>query len=74
MDKFGWFYKRNGTTWADDVISMKTGLKEYSQLGDIVTWKGINRTHYPAECGQLKGKHAYNFFFNVTQTKMLTDL
>jgi len=58
MDKFGWFYKRNGTTWADDVISMKTGLKEYSQLGDIVTWKGTNRTHYPAECGQLKGSAA----------------
>ena len=56
MDKFGWFYKRNGTTWSDDVIAMKTGLLDYPHLGDIVSWKGLTRTFYNNTCGQLKGK------------------
>jgi len=58
MDKFGWFYKRNGTTWSDDVIAMKTGLLDYPHLGDIVTWKGLDRTFYNNTCGQLKGSAA----------------
>lgn len=56
MDKFGWFYARNGTTWADDVIKMATGTADYNELGEIKEWKHTNRTHYPDECGQLKGQ------------------
>jgi len=55
MDKFGWFYGRNGSTWSDGVIRMSTGVQDYSTLGDIVSWKGTNRTRYPGECGQIKG-------------------
>eukprot|EP00088_Acartia_fossae_P054752 TRINITY_DN6317_c0_g1_i2.p1 TRINITY_DN6317_c0_g1~~TRINITY_DN6317_c0_g1_i2.p1 ORF type:complete len:491 (+),score=72.64 TRINITY_DN6317_c0_g1_i2:88-1560(+) len=55
MDKFGWFYGRNGTTWSDDVINMATGIKDYQELGEIRKWKGTNRTNYPGQCGDLKG-------------------
>ena len=26
LDKFGWFYRRNGTTWSDGVLNMATGV------------------------------------------------
>jgi len=55
MDKFGWFYKRNGTGWADGIIKMATGAGDYSQLGEILEWNGKNRTHYPGHCGEIKG-------------------
>ena len=58
MDKFGWFYKRNGTTWSDGRVSMSTGETNFSELGDIVDWNGSDRTMYPGECGQLKGSAA----------------
>ena len=35
MDKFGWFYKRNGTTWSDGVLTMDTGTDHIAKLGDI---------------------------------------
>jgi hypothetical protein len=25
MEKFGWFYARNGTTWSDGILNMATG-------------------------------------------------
>jgi hypothetical protein len=55
MDKFGWFYKRNGTGWADGVIKMASGAGDYSKLGEILDWNGSNRTHYPGACGEIKG-------------------
>merc|ERR1719209_164268 len=58
MDKFGWFYKRNGTTWSDGQVTMATGSKSYSEVGDIKKWKGRNRTIYPSTCGELRGTSA----------------
>jgi len=55
MDKFGWFYGRNGSTWSDGIIRMNTGAADYDTLGDIVSWKGTNRTRYPGPCGDIKG-------------------
>ena len=26
MDRFGWFYKRNGTTWSDGRVGPKNGV------------------------------------------------
>ena len=31
MDKFGWFYERNGTTWSDGVVTMNTGRQRHDQ-------------------------------------------
>merc|ERR1719411_393927 len=56
IDKFGWFYKRNGTSWADGKLRMFTGEKDMSQLGDIKSWNGNNRTEaFRGECGRIKG-------------------
>jgi len=55
MDRFGWFYGRNGSTWSDGVVSMATGTTDYKELGDIKLWKNKNRTHYPGQCGELTG-------------------
>ena len=35
MDKFGWFYERNGTTWSDGVLTMDTGTDDIAKLGKI---------------------------------------
>jgi len=58
MDKFGWFYKRNGTTWSDGVVTMATGTQNFQEVGNIKLWKGSNRTIYPSYCGDLRGTSA----------------
>ena len=56
MDKFGWFYKRNGTSWSDGSLLMETGVSDISHLGRIQTWNHSNRTEaYPGSCGQVRG-------------------
>ena len=35
LDKFGWFYARNGTTWSDGVLTMDTGADDIAKLGNI---------------------------------------
>lgn len=57
-DKFGWFYKRNGTTWSDGVINMATGKSDFQDVGSIKFWHGSNRTMYPDKCGDLRGTAA----------------
>ena len=58
MDKFGWFYKRNGTTWSDGVVNMKTGEKDFTELGNIDMWHGQKRTRHQGHCGELTGTAA----------------
>lgn len=43
MDKFGYFYGRNGSVWYDGVFNMYTGQGNLSQLGQVYTW---NYTHH----------------------------
>eukprot|EP00092_Neocalanus_flemingeri_P015544 GFUD01016826.1.p1 GENE.GFUD01016826.1~~GFUD01016826.1.p1 ORF type:complete len:503 (+),score=103.28 GFUD01016826.1:2-1510(+) len=57
-DKFGWFYKRNGTTWSDGVVNMATGKTDFQDVGTIKFWHGSNRTIYPDECGDIRGSSA----------------
>ena len=57
-DRFGWFYKRNGTSWSDGRVSMATGENSMAELGDIIDFNGSNRTLYPGHCGQLTGTAA----------------
>jgi len=57
-DKFGWFYKRNGTTWSDGVVNMATGQTDFQDVGSIKFWHDSNRTMYPDECGDLRGTSA----------------
>jgi len=56
MDKFAYFYKRNGTSWADGDISMHTGEDDISKLGQISTWNYRKSTDaFSGKCGQVRG-------------------
>jgi len=56
MDKFGWFYQRNGTSWSDGKLVMRTGKDDISKLGQIVSWNGSNRTDaFSGDCGVVRG-------------------
>ena len=48
--------QRNGTSWSDGVIEMRTGEESIERLGEIVSWNGENRTEaYGGECGRVRG-------------------
>jgi len=56
MDKFGWFYKRNGTSWSDGDLLMETGTTDVNRLGKIVSWNGQHKTDaYEGTCGEVRG-------------------
>jgi len=56
MDKFGWFYNRNGTTWSDGTIEMFTGEDDMNNLGKIASWEGREFTNaFEGECGRVTG-------------------
>eukprot|EP00092_Neocalanus_flemingeri_P040156 GFUD01043741.1.p1 GENE.GFUD01043741.1~~GFUD01043741.1.p1 ORF type:complete len:545 (+),score=122.04 GFUD01043741.1:220-1854(+) len=56
IEKFGWFYQRNGTSWSDGDLSMHTGAEEMSLLGNIASWNNRNRTEaFPGDCGTVRG-------------------
>jgi len=70
LDKFGWFYKRNGTSWSDGDLSMHTGSDDISLLGSIVSWNRKNRTDaFPGECGVVKGSSDGLFPPGLTSNK-----
>jgi len=56
MEKFGWFYKRNGSSWSDGSLTMRTGADDINLLGKITSWNKNNRTDaYPGDCGVVRG-------------------
>ncbi|CAG9862241.1 unnamed protein product [Phyllotreta striolata] len=61
MDKFGWFYGRNGSSDFDGIFNMKTGVD--GDLGVLEKWKFADHTgFYPDQCGEFKGASAGDFF------------
>jgi hypothetical protein len=60
MDKFGYFYPRNGSDWYDGVFNMYTGADDLSKLGQIVSWNYSGNVMYPPPCGRVEG--AGDFF------------
>ncbi|CAH0714639.1 unnamed protein product, partial [Brenthis ino] len=55
FDRFGWFYKRNGSVDADGLFVTNTGGSNFKQLGEIDKWQNSNRTIYRDQCGEVKG-------------------
>lgn len=56
LDKFAWFYQRNGTTWSDGNLIMHTGEDDISLLGRIDKWNYETTTSaFPGECGKVQG-------------------
>ncbi|KAK9876975.1 hypothetical protein WA026_016004 [Henosepilachna vigintioctopunctata] len=52
MDKFAWFYKRNGSADYEGSFTMGTGLGN-TTLGTIYKWNYKDRGSYPGHCGAI---------------------
>ncbi|XP_060529969.1 uncharacterized protein LOC132704160 [Cylas formicarius] len=60
IDKFGWFYGRNGSADYEGVFNMDTGVS--GQLGELYSWRYMTKTpYYPNRCGHVEGS-AGEFF------------
>jgi len=68
MDKFAWFYKRNGTTFGDGVTNSHTGELDFNLVNQAHSFNGDTRTHFEGKCGQIKGS-ADGFFPPYTMGK-----
>jgi len=55
MDKFAFFYGRNGTDWTDGVWNMYTGAGDNNRVGKVHTWNYTDNMFFPGECGKVKG-------------------
>jgi len=56
LEKFGWFYKRNGTSWADGGLRMYTGVDNIEKLGQIHSWNQRNTTDaFSGQCSAVTG-------------------
>ena len=67
MDKFGWFYKRNDTSWADGRYNIFTGSgSKIDRIGRIHSWNDRVRTHFDGRCGEIRGSAGGFYPPNVT--------
>ncbi|XP_034826682.1 protein croquemort-like isoform X1 [Maniola hyperantus] len=55
FDRFGWFYKRNGSIDADGLFNINTGGSDFSKLGKMERWQNSNRSIYRKQCGHVQG-------------------
>jgi len=55
MDKFAFFYGRNGTDYVDGVWNIYTGSTNTSLIGQVHSWNYSTRGYFPGECGQVRG-------------------
>lgn len=55
MDKFGFFYGRNGTDYIDGVWNMYTGEGDNAKMGKVHSWNYTNSLYWPSPCGQVEG-------------------
>ncbi len=61
MDKFGFYYGRNGSDWWDGIFNMYTGASDIEKLGQVATWNYSSHPEYfKAPCGNVEG--AGDFF------------
>ncbi|XP_039283891.1 protein croquemort isoform X2 [Nilaparvata lugens] len=56
FDRFGWFYKRNGSYSFDGTFTINTGVTDMNRLGVLERWNYNTRTSfYPGRCGNVYG-------------------
>lgn len=55
MDKFAFFYGRNGTDWTDGVWNMHTGAEDNTLVGKVHTWNYTDNIFFPGDCGRVMG-------------------
>lgn len=55
MDKFAFFYGRNGTDYTDGVFNMFTGAGDSTKMGEVHSWNYSTTGFFPGQCGQVRG-------------------
>ena len=55
MDKFGYFYPRNGTDYYDGVYNMYTGVDDVKKLGRVARWNHTDHFAFSGKCGEVRG-------------------
>jgi len=55
MDKFAFFYGRNGTDYTDGVFNMFTGQGDSAKMGVVHSWNYSTENYFPGDCGLVKG-------------------
>jgi len=55
MDKFGFFYNRNGSDYMDGVFNMYTGAEDNNMMGKVHSWNYSTQNYFDGECGLVKG-------------------
>jgi len=55
MDKFAFFYGRNGTDYTDGVWNMFTGVQDVTTMGQVHSWNYSTSGVYPGQCGLVRG-------------------
>ncbi|XP_018568082.1 protein peste-like isoform X2 [Anoplophora glabripennis] len=61
MEKFGWFYGRNGSEDSEGSFNIDTGVS--GRTGQLYNWRYSNHTTYnPGSCGALENTSGGDFF------------
>jgi len=68
MDKFAFFYNRNGSDFVDGVFNMFTGAGQVSDMGKVHSWNYSTENFFPGECGRVKGGAGEFYPPNLDQT------
>ncbi|CAH2266440.1 jg24406 [Pararge aegeria aegeria] len=55
FDRFGWFYKRNGSIDADGLFNINTGSTDFRKLGQMERWQNSNSSVFREQCGLIQG-------------------
>jgi len=55
MDKFAFFYKRNGSDFMDGVFNMFTGAADVNKMGVVHAWNYSTHNYFPGDCGLVRG-------------------
>jgi len=55
MDKFAFFYARNGSDYVDGVFNMYTGAGNVSDMGRVHSWNYSTHKYFPGRCGTVRG-------------------
>lgn len=56
MDKFGFYYGKNGTDWADGIWNIHTGYGNINKLGRVAAWNYSSHSKFfKDQCGVVSG-------------------
>ena len=72
MDKFGYFYPRNGSDWYDGVWNIYTGVDDVTKMDKVYSWNYThNLPYFPGACSEVRGA---GDFFSPGQDKTFVEL